>query len=196
MEYSFTETEQKFRQYFKSLNRFMLMMWRLGLGPWINIWPEVFGRIMVITHTGRVTGLRRQTPVNYEIVDGEIYCVAGFGPGADWYQNMIADPQVEVWLPDGWWKGVAEDVSDIENRLHIMRQVIIASGFAGRMFGLDANMMTDEELDRITDKYRLMCISRGEAQTGSKGPNDLAWVWPLATMILLPLVFCRRRRKR
>ena len=122
--------EEKLRHYFKYLNNFMVCMWRFGLGWMINIWPDVFGRIMIITHTGRKSGRRYQTPVNYMIIDDDIYCTAGFGKGADWFRNMIADPQVEVWLPDGWWLGVAEDISDCEARLPIMRDVLIASGFA------------------------------------------------------------------
>jgi deazaflavin-dependent oxidoreductase (nitroreductase family) len=184
------------RQTFKYFNHFMLLLWRLGLGKWINAWPEVAGRVMVLTHTGRKTGLRRRTPVNYAIVNGELYCVAGFGKISDWYRNMLANPQVEIWLPDGWWAGVAEEITDHEVRLPILRQVVIASGFAGHMFGLDAHKMTDEELDDLSKGYRLIHIQRGEARTGPEGPGDLAWVWPAATFILLPLVFILGRRKR
>jgi deazaflavin-dependent oxidoreductase (nitroreductase family) len=184
------------RQTFKIFNHFMLFMWRLGLGRWINAWPEVAGRIMVLTHTGRKTGLRRRTPVNYAIVDGELYCVAGFGKISDWYLNMLANPQVEIWLPDGWWAGVAQENTDHEVRLPILRQVIIASGLAGHMFGLDAKKMTDEELNEFSKGYRLIHIRRGEARTGLEGPGDLSWIWPAATFILLPLVFILGRRKR
>ena len=78
-----SRSEQDLRQGFKYFNRFMLLMWRLGLGRWINLWPEVGGRIMVITHTGRKTGMRRRTPVNYTIANGDIYCTAGFGGVSD-----------------------------------------------------------------------------------------------------------------
>ena len=186
--------EEKLRQGFKYFNRFMLMMWRLGLGSWVNAWPEVGGRIMIITHTGRKSGLRRRTPVNYALVDGEIYCTAGFGYTSDWYRNILAQPQVEVWLPDGWWAGVAEEVTDTELRAPLLRQVLIASGFAAYASGLDPVTMTNDELSAATAEYRLIHIRRTEACTGRNGPGDLAWVWPLATMILLPLVLLRRRR--
>ncbi len=188
------QREEKLRQGFKYFNRFMLTMWRLGLGSWVNAWPEVGGRIMVITHTGRKSGLRRQTPVNYALVDGEIYCTAGFGPTSDWYRNIVAQPQVEVWLPDGWWAGVAEEVTDTRLRMPLLRQVLIASGFAARAEGIDPVAMTNDELSAATADYRLIRIRRAEARTGPGGPGDLAWVWPLATMILLPLALRRRRR--
>jgi deazaflavin-dependent oxidoreductase (nitroreductase family) len=187
-------TQDQLRQGFKQFHRFMLGLWRLGLGPWVNLWPEVGGRIMVIRHTGRKTGIVRYTPVNYTIADGEIYCTAGFGSVSDWYRNILAHPEVEVWLPDGWWAGLAQDVSETSTRIPLLRQVLIASGFAARAAGLDPISMTNEQLEATTADYRLVRIQRTEARTGPGGPGDLAWVWPLATMILLPLILLRRRR--
>jgi deazaflavin-dependent oxidoreductase (nitroreductase family) len=186
--------EEGLRQGFKQFNRFMLLMWRLGLGRWINIWPAVGGRIMVITHTGRKTGIKRHTPVNYTIADGEVYCTAAFGSRADWYRNIVANPDVEVWLPDGWWAGVAEEVRDGGTRVPLLRQILIDTGFAARAAGIDPVTTTNEELDAETADYRLIHIRRTEARTGPNGPGELAWVWPLATMILLPIVFFRRKR--
>ncbi len=186
-------TEERLRQGFKQFNRFMLFLWRLGLGRWVNGWPDVGGRIMVITHTGRKTGLRRRTPVNYAIVDGELYCTVGFGSVSDWYRNIKAKPEVEVWLPDGWWTGVAEEVTDATTQIPLLRQVLISSGLAARAAGIDPVVMTNEELDAATRSYRLIHIRRTAARTGPGGPGDLAWVWPLATLILLPLVLFRRR---
>lgn len=77
----------------------MVLLWRLGLGKWINARPAVAGRIMVLNHTGRKSGLLRQTPLNYAIIDGEIYCTAGLGETTDWYRNILANPHVEVWTP-------------------------------------------------------------------------------------------------
>ena len=91
------------RQVFKYLNRFMVFMFRLGLGRWLQFWPRVTGQILVLTHTGRKTGLTRRTPLNFAFVDGDLYVLAGFGSVSDWYRNVKARPQVEVWLPGGWW---------------------------------------------------------------------------------------------
>jgi deazaflavin-dependent oxidoreductase (nitroreductase family) len=190
------EFEKKMQKAFKTFNRFMLFMWRLGMGPWINCWPEVVGRIMVITHTGRKSGLKRQTPVNFAIVDGQIYCTAGFGKTSDWYLNMLANPDVEVWLPDSWWLGTAEEVNDPAARLPLLREVLINSGFAAYAAGIKPKSMSDEDLDRATASYPLLLIRRREARTGPGGPGDLAWVWPLATMILLPMALRRRGKKR
>ena len=100
------------RKFFHSMNRFMVWMWKTGWGKWINFWPAGLGRIMVIKHRGRRSGKEYLTPVNYAIVDGEVYCTAGFGSISDWYRNMLVNPQVELWLPDGKHAGCAEDISE------------------------------------------------------------------------------------
>jgi deazaflavin-dependent oxidoreductase (nitroreductase family) len=188
--------EESLRQGFRFVNRFMVMMWRLGWGPWVNFWPEGVGRIMVLVNRGRKSGVMRRTPVNYAKVDGEVYCMAGFGINSDWYRNIKAVPSVEVWLPEGWWAGVAEDVSDAPNRMAIIRQIAIASAFAGRLAGIDPNVISEEELERITTPYRLIHIRRTDARTGPGGPGDLAWVWPVATFVLAFMLLFRPRKRR
>ncbi|GAP11960.1 deazaflavin-dependent oxidoreductase, nitroreductase family [Bellilinea caldifistulae] len=189
------EMAHRLRGYFKKGNLLMVWLWRLGLGKHINAAPKYAGQVMVLEHSGRKSGKRYRTPVNYAIVNGEIYCVAGFGQVSDWYRNIIVNPQVEVWLPDGWWAGIAEEVLDADVRLPIMRQVLIASGFAARLFGVDPIKLNDEELERLTRDYRLIRIRRTVARTGEGGPGDLAWVWPLTTFFLLFLLLKRRPRK-
>lgn len=188
------EMAEKLRQGFKYFNKFMLSLWRLGFGPWFNLWPEGWGQIMVITHTGRKSGIRYRTPVNYALLDGEVYCIAGFGQVADWYRNLVVNPNVEVWLPDGWWQGVAEDVSASENRSQIMRAVVMASGFAGPLFGVDPRSLDDLALMKATQSYKVVHIQRQAACTGSGGPGELAWIWQLTTLVLLSLVLLRGKR--
>src|SRR6185369_17401066 len=100
------------RKIFHAMNHFMVFMWKIGMGKMINMWPAGFGCIMVIKHRGRKSGKEYLTPVNYAIVDGKIYCTAGFGSISDWYRNMLANPNVELWLPEGKRKAQAEDISE------------------------------------------------------------------------------------
>ena len=184
------------RQGFRLFNPFMVGLWRLGLGSWLNSWPSVGGRILVLVHRGRKTGMARHTPVNYAMVGGDLFCVAGFGGRSDWYQNIMAQPRIEVWLPNGWWEAEAEDVSDSPGRLSAVRQVIIASGFAGRLAGLDAQRMPDEALREATAPYRLVRLRLTGERSGAGGPGGLAWVWPTATFVLLLVLGLRRRSRR
>jgi deazaflavin-dependent oxidoreductase (nitroreductase family) len=187
--------EEKTRQAFKYLNRFMLTLWRLGLGYWFR-WPRVFGCIMVITHRGRKTGQLRRTPVNYAMVGDDLFCTAAYGSQADWYRNIRQNPHIEVWLPDGWWNAIAEDVTAVENGAEILRKVLIGSGFAARVFGLNPYELSGNQLERLLTKYRLVRVRRKEARTGVGGPGDLAWIWPVVTFLFIPIILCWRKRKR
>jgi len=190
------QAEEMLRQGFRYFNKFMLLMWRLGLSRW-GMRNRYSGWIMVITHTGRKSGLSRRTPVNYAILDGDIYCAAGFGALADWYRNIVANPQVEVWLPDGWWAGSATDVTawPPAQRLPILRQVLINSGFAAYAAGIDPLHLSDAELAETTALYKLIRIQRTAARTGRDGPGDLAWVWQVATVVLGGALLWRRGKR-
>jgi len=191
MTFSSPQVEERFRQGFKYLNRFMVFMFRLGLGWWLQPWPRVTGQILVLVHKGRKTGLVRRTPLNFALVDGDLYVLAGFGAVSDWYRNAKADAQVEVWMPDGWWSAVAEEASDHPERLRVLRAVLVGSGFAAYAFGVNPRIPEDR-LAEISAGYRLVRLRRTAARSGPGGPGDLAWVWPLATTLLL----LRRRRRR
>jgi deazaflavin-dependent oxidoreductase (nitroreductase family) len=188
--------DERLRQMFRIGNRFMVLLFRLGLGGWGN-GPQT-SQVMVLVHKGRKSGLLRQTPVNYAVVDDVIYCTAAFGSRADWYRNVVADPRVQVWLPDGWYAGEAAEVPpDDPQRSALIRQVLIASGFAAPLFaGINPKTVSDEKLAEISAPYRLIRIYPSEACTGSGGPGDLAWVWPAATFVLLGLLLLGGRRKR
>lgn len=186
---------RRLQKAFWYMNRLMLLHWYLGLGWMINIWPAVIGQIMVLTHTGRKSGLRRRTPVNYAVVDGELYCTAGFGKTSDWYRNMKANPNIEVWMPDGsWFEGKVEDVTASPEHVRLMRAVMIGSGFAAYVFGLNPHKLSDQELEQVTAPYRLLHIVRGAARTGPGGPGEYAWIWPVIVFLTAPALLRRKRK--
>ena len=64
----------RLRQFFRLLNRyFMVPVFRLGLGAFVG--SPLGGYIMVVKTIGRKTGEARYTPVNYAIIDGNVYCL-------------------------------------------------------------------------------------------------------------------------
>ena len=154
---SYTSSQlSRLRRIFHAMNHLMVWMWKAGLGKAINSWPAVFGRIMVIRHKGRKSGREYLTPVNYAIVDGEIYCTAGFGPATDWYRNILSSPCAALWLPDGWRQVHAVDATDSPRRAELLRQVVVASGMAGPLLGVDQKHLSDEQLLQIARDYRIV----------------------------------------
>jgi deazaflavin-dependent oxidoreductase (nitroreductase family) len=89
--------------YMKRLNARMAANYQRGLGPRV---------VLLLTTTGRKSGQPRTTPLQYEIVNGDIYIASARGPQADWYKNILANPQVHVQLRDREFDAVAEPVTD------------------------------------------------------------------------------------
>lgn len=92
------------------------LIWR-GMRA-INRAPErMIGRgrgprrvVLLLTTTGRRSGLPRTVPLQYEEVDGVISVASARGPQADWFRNAQADPHVRVQIGDRRLEGVAEPV--------------------------------------------------------------------------------------
>ena len=78
----------------------------LGLGPVIGC------LILLLTTTGRVTGLPRVTPLQYEEIDDVIYVGAARGLKSDWVRNILADPHVKIRVKSRQFCGIAEVITD------------------------------------------------------------------------------------
>lgn len=78
----------------------------LGLGPVVG------GLILLLTTTGRKTGLPRVTPLQYEEQDGVIYVASARGREADWFRNSLANPRVEIRVKARRFHGQAEPITD------------------------------------------------------------------------------------
>lgn len=184
-------TPEQERQMFRRLNRFMVLLFRMGFSRLLNNGPAAWGRYLVIIHTGRKSGQRRRTPVNFAREGDSLYCVAGFGGVSDWYKNLLQTPQCEVWLPEGACRALAAE--EHEDRLRRIRAVLVASGFAAQALGgIDPRTVTDEALDKATADYKLLRLTPGAALPSYV---DLAWVAP-AGLVALGVLLTRLRRRR
>lgn len=93
-----------------------------------------------------------------------------------------------MWLLEGRWLACAEDASNDPQRLDITRQVLVDSGVAARLMGLDPGQISDEDLDQATTMYRLLRIHPLRPEASSDGPGSLAWVWAFSAIAILALV--------
>ncbi len=81
-------------------------LYAVGLGP-------IIGRIiLLLTTTGRKSGKRRVTPLQYEEIDGILYIGSARGPKADWVRNIAADPHIVVRVKNRRFRGVGELVTN------------------------------------------------------------------------------------
>ena len=88
--------------------RIFRALYAVGLGPLVG------QLVLLLTTTGRKTGLPRVTALQYEQVDGAYMLGSSRGLRADWVRNLTADPQVEVRVRSKRFRGRAEVVTDPE----------------------------------------------------------------------------------
>ena len=88
----------------KALNARMATNYRRGIGP-----TRV---VLLLTTTGRKSGLPHLTPLQFEEVDGAYYIASARGPQADWFKNILANPNVHVQVRDREFNAIAEPVTD------------------------------------------------------------------------------------
>lgn len=90
----------------RNIQKLHRLLYAVGLGP-------LLGRvILLLTTTGRRSGLKRVTPLQYELIGGNYYVGAARGLKADWVRNIQVCPQVEVRVGTLCFEGVAEVITD------------------------------------------------------------------------------------
>ena len=90
----------------KHIQKIHRVLYALGLGPLI-------GRIiLLLTTTGRKSGFKRVTPLQYEKIGDDYYLGAARGRKADWVRNIQSDPRVEIRVGAKRFEGQAEVVTE------------------------------------------------------------------------------------
>lgn len=136
------------------------LLYRIGLGPLI-------GRmILLLTTTGRRTGLPRVVPLQYEALDGVIYVASALGQEADWFRNIVANPEVTVRLKSRQFRGEAKPITDpvgiadfLELRLRRHPRIV---GAIMRRAGLPSNPARSD-LEEYAERRAVVAIQPVEA---------------------------------
>ena len=74
----------------KNIQKIHRVLYAIGLGPLIGRF------ILLLTTVGRKSGLKRVTPLQYEVIGKDFYVGAARGMNADWVRNLQSNPHVEV----------------------------------------------------------------------------------------------------
>ena len=90
----------------KNIQKIHRVLYAIGLGPLI-------GRIvLLLTTTGRRSGKRRVTPLQYEMIGPDYYLGSARGVKSDWVRNIQSDPQVSMNVGTKHLYGTAEVITD------------------------------------------------------------------------------------
>jgi deazaflavin-dependent oxidoreductase (nitroreductase family) len=182
---------------FNAVNKYLSVpALKMGMGRYMS--NPLTGYLMILRTRGRKSGEMRDAPLGYTIVGDHVYCLAGFGPRTHWYQNILADPQVEVILPSRAFSGVAEEVTEADERRRVLAPLLRSMGVIAGMMGL-GNPWRDspDEIARKCDGMPLVRVRATGIAVGPEDPGGRYWVMPVvATVIGLGWILGRRRRTR
>lgn len=144
-------------QRMKNIQKIHRILYAIGFGPLV-------GRIiLLLTTTGRKSGLKRVTPLQYEEIDGKYYLGAARGLRADWVRNIQANPNVKVRVKGRHFMGSAEVVTDpvriadfLEVRLQ--RHPFIIGLIMQKAHGLPKRPSRDQ-LEKLAESEAMIVIS-------------------------------------
>jgi deazaflavin-dependent oxidoreductase (nitroreductase family) len=173
----------------KLLVKLPILSWRMGLGP---VTGQLF---LVLTSTGRKSGLPRRTMMEYSRMGGKKYSPCPFGERANWYQNIVVDPQVTVQSADGTERMKAVRVTEGKELLSLIEHGLSTNPMMLKWYfnSLGIDFESEEDILAHKDKIFFIRFDPVEEITPPGLEVDLAWIWPL--LLLFSLGRRRKRRK-
>ena len=177
-----TQALPRIQRAFRFVNRYVAIpLLEVGLGPLCN--TPLTGSLMVLRSRGRTSGLCREAPLGYLVLDGYVYCCAGFGQRTQWLRNIAADPRVELLLPTMAVTGVAELVTDRVEWSRGMRPLLASLGIISRTVIGDVRGTSDEVLRAMAGGLPLVRIRITGLGVGPFDPGGRGWVLPTALSV-------------
>ncbi|MGQ9910355.1 MAG: nitroreductase family deazaflavin-dependent oxidoreductase [Candidatus Flexifilum sp.] len=171
----------------KWLYKTPILLYRLGLGG-------VIGRLfMIMTTTGRTSGLPRRTAIEYHQYNGRKYVMVGW-EHSDWYRNLLADPRLTIQTADGVEHVRARRlVTDAE--YHEAWDFAERSPFMRAVMKLTGAKLTREQFISQKDRFILLTFDPTEEPTPPPLPADLSWALSAFTALLAIGVLVAGRRR-
>jgi len=148
---------------------------KMGLGRFMS--SPFTGYLMILRTRGRKSGQWRDAPLGYVVIGDAVYCMAGYGTKTHWFQNVLADPHVEVLLPGRSFTGIAEEVCDPRERLAALPPLFKSMSVVAMGFGLGNPYKQDpEEMQRRCAAFPLVRIRATGIAAGPEDPGGWFWV--------------------
>jgi deazaflavin-dependent oxidoreductase (nitroreductase family) len=167
-----------------------ILAWRLGLG-------RLAGRVLLlITVTGRTSGLPRRTPVAPHRVGGRTYVWCPYGGRSQWYRNLVANPVATVQSHRGTQVVRAERLSDEEVVQVVEELRVFDAPWLRRYLDGEGVADTPEDLVRNKDRLHLRRLDPTTEPGPPALPADLAWVWLVPAALGATATAARAVRRR
>jgi deazaflavin-dependent oxidoreductase (nitroreductase family) len=76
--------------------------------------------VMVLTTTGRKSGLPRTVGVSFMPHNGRYVAFSGWGVSSNWYRNVVANPEVTIRVGGETMRATGHPVLDPDQRIDLM----------------------------------------------------------------------------
>lgn len=143
----------------RKVQRIHQRLYASGMG-WLVGWI-----ILLLEHNGRKSGKRYATPLQYEKMDGLFYVGAGRGTKADWYRNILVDPQVRVQVGrldfEGWAEPVTEPFQVVKFLKYRFKRHPLMMGLMMKMHKLPMRP-SDEQLEELARSLAIVILHPGK----------------------------------
>ena len=120
--------KDRVRGFWKWIFKQPILLYKLGLGPFIG------NQVLLLTTIGHKSGKERRTPLGYtyEPKVDNYYLTAGWDGNTDWYRNLQANPQVNVWVGKRHFDCLSRFVSE-EEAVKLIQKFIGLNPFASQL---------------------------------------------------------------
>jgi deazaflavin-dependent oxidoreductase (nitroreductase family) len=170
------------------LHRAPMLLWRLGLG-------RIEGDV-VLTTTGRTSGLPRRIVIGPTRTDGRRYLWNPYGERAHWYRNLVADPIVTIQDRDSTWTARAVHPADHDEAVVLYAD--LGRDVGRRFHRYLAHLGVEDSPEgfaRDIERIHVVRLDPVDEPGPAPQPADLAWVWPVAGLgALVGTIVARRLR--
>jgi hypothetical protein len=133
------------------------------------------------------------------VIEGRVVVAAGYGRSAHWFLNALADPQVEMLLPGALIAGLAEEITEPDQRRAAFRTLVKSMGVVGRLTLGDIRGKSDAEVDMLAVAFPILAITPTAVRLGPFDPGGMGTrintsIWVLLGVAALAAAVSRRKR--
>jgi deazaflavin-dependent oxidoreductase (nitroreductase family) len=172
----------------KLMFKWPLQLWRMGFGP-------ILGQVMmVVTQTGRKSGLPRHTMLEYYRLRERPYVLSGWGTKSQWAKNLLANPHCTIQTAHGAEGATAVHVQNDAELWEIYHLFMQHDPVLTRRFlALYGIAESPDEFVACKDRYYAFRFDTAGEPPLPPLTTDLLWVWPVTAVALILLWLLKRQ---
>ena len=165
-----------------TLNRFLfkipLVLWRMGLGPYLSHPARGGSKMLVLTTWGRVSKAPRHTMLSYIRLGDKDYVSSGWGKRSDWIKNIEANPRVTVQVGHKIYPAQGRRVETLDEFETITQAMFESGGDTHFEAWLESYGIEFNPDDMVAKRNRLILVAFDPSREPDPPPMpaDLRWM--------------------